>query len=216
MFGVLKIEFYYRFILPLRKSVERFFFESLCWLESSGILVTVDTDSDGVSPLFKFVSTDYIPSSEGNFIVKEKFACRFVSENEGNKYDNVVCIGDNFTMWYGDLVEGVLEPTVLRCYHLPQGWKGNSMIDGLGGENRSMTFLSWIYFLMKCRSRGEKGPLQINGQLNVFFVQDKIGFLRVVTVHLTDAGWYLNAFNPEDLNRNNLSMLYGARVFRNM
>lgn len=73
-----------------------------------------------------------------------------------------------------------------------------SSVDGpiikeLGGEAKAETTLTEMFSLMEKQKDGGDGVLLNNGCANIFYIRDKNGVLRAVSVLWFDDGWYVPA-----------------------
>jgi hypothetical protein len=138
--------------------------------------------------LLEFVSIVVIPATVGAFIAKE----RFVYDSTRVKIDY---LGDNFTEWFlsGDgKTEEPIGETTLRFAKLRKASVDTSIIAELGGEEKSRTTLTEMFFLMEKQKTGDDGVLT-NQLDNVFFIADQNNMLRTVDLRWSDRGWGIDA-----------------------
>src|SRR3989344_3662326 len=142
--------------------------------------------------ILELVSTIMVPGTTTKFVAREKFVINI----KPNALVKISFIGDNFAGWFlaGDgKIEGPREETKLRYHKLLESSVDGPIIQELGGEERSETTLSEMFFLMKTQKNGEAGVLLNTGYANIFYITDRAGMLRSVFVYWFGDGWCVYA-----------------------
>ena len=106
---------------------------------------------------------------------------------------------DDFQKWFLNKVEVEenIPETVLSSHKFLNHLLDSEIISALGGEKCVETKLAHVYNLMSRQPNGETGLLLTNDLVSIFYVRDKNGILRTVSVRWSGHGWCLFA-NPVD------------------
>lgn len=123
-----------------------------------------------VRPLDKFVASDY-----------------FKVNTQKNASAKIYWVGDNFREWFFDKIEetAVEDEVVLRYHTLSRDSADSPIIAALGGEARAETTLAQIFAFLQNYPQDEK-KLRY---MNIFYVRDVSGVLRVLSLFLDRSGW---------------------------
>lgn len=134
------------------------------------------------------------------FVAKD----RFVFNTKHNAQVKISAVWGNFTNWFlsgkGKTEDPISEQT-LRYHKLRQSSVDGPIITELGDEDKALTTLSEMFFLMEKQKNGEDGVLLNNGYGNIFYIKDQNGVLRTVDVRWCDDGWDVDANSVEDPSR---------------
>lgn len=142
---------------------------------------------DTLASILEPLSTVVIPATIGTFIAKEKF----VLNTEPDAPLQMCCLSDNFTEYFLNGVgktEGPMSVQTLCYAKLREASMDGPIIRELGGEAKVITTLSGMFFLMGEQGHGEPGFLLNNGEENIFYILDRLGVGRVVSVSWGN-GW---------------------------
>ncbi len=142
--------------------------------------------------LLVLAGTVAIPESSEPFVASE----RFVVNTKRNAPVKISFLWNNFSEWFltgNSKTEAPIVEQTLRYYTLRKASHDGSIIDALGGAERSDTTLSRMFSLMEAQGKGEDGVLLTNGYANIFYVKDRKGVLRTVHVHWFGGGWRVDA-----------------------
>lgn len=147
--------------------------------------------------ILELVSTIVVNATTGKFVAKEKF----VRDTGCKAKVKISYLGDNFTEWFLFSGSGKTEdPTseqTLRYHKLRKSSVDGPIITEIGGEEKSETTLTEMFFLMEKQGNGEAGVLLNNGYVNIFYIRDQKGVLRAVYVYWSDGGWDVRANSVE-------------------
>lgn len=144
------------------------------------------------SSILEFVSTVKIPATTAPFVAKAKF----VVATTNDAPVKISHIDDNFKELYlkgGGKIERQSDEQTLFCTKVRKQSLDAQIITELGGEVKSETTLSVMFFLMEKRSKGKTGVLLKNGFANIFYIRDIAGLLRMVYLIWNNGGWGVNA-----------------------
>ena len=140
--------------------------------------------------LLELVSTVIVPATTKTFIAKEKF----VRDTSTSAKVKISGLGGNFTTWFLEdegRVEAPITKTSIHSHRLKRASVDTLIIEEIGGETKAETTLTAIYSMMKKQPRGKKGFLLTDGWANIFYVRDKNGVLRAVSVDWNGDGWHV-------------------------
>lgn len=151
-------------------------------------------------PLIDFLGEVTIPATTAKFVAKD----RFVVNTKSDAPVKISYRGDNFIEWFllgkGKIEDPITEQT-LRYGKLLRPSVDMPIINELGGEEKSETTLTEMYYLMERQKNGENGVLLNNGYANIFYLCDCAGVLRTVGVLWNDGGWSVCAGPVGDPDR---------------
>jgi hypothetical protein len=163
------------------KQGKSFLRKELCWTPS----------------ILELVGAVRVPATTGKFVAKEKFVC-----DTGHKAKvKISYLDDNFTAWFlsGDgKTENPISGQTLRYHKLRKPSVNGPIINELGGDAKTETTLSEMFFLMEEQKNGESGSLLNNGYTNIFYIRDQKGVPRAVRVYWYDVGWHIRAHSALD------------------
>lgn len=139
--------------------------------------------------ILRHLGTVTVPARAKNFVAGKNF---ILKQNGG------ICsgFGSNFRSWFleGDgKIEDASKEETLNFSILEKSLLDPLIIGELGGEERSETTLSQMFFLMEKQKGGEDGVLLNNGSANIFYIKDQKGVLRTVRVYWLGDGWDVDA-----------------------
>lgn len=175
------------------EELKKFLRKEPCWSNGQVAQVTQPKTKPSIPEL---VSTVGVSATTSRFVAKD----RFVVNTKRNAPVKISVVWDNFTSWFlsGDgKTEDPISEQTLRYHKLRKSSVDGPIIAELGGEEKSETTLTEMFFLMEKQKNGEDGVLLNNGYANIFYVRDQTGVLRAVNVGWNDDGWYVNAFSVE-------------------
>lgn len=139
------------------------------------------------------VSTIVINATTEEFVARKKF----VVNTKPNAEVFISYLSNNFVERFlkGDgKTEDLMSVQTLFCANLSRTSFDITIIAALGGEEKSETTLSEMFFLMEKQKRGEDGALLNNSYPNLFYIQDNAGVLRTVSVRWSGGGWGVDAY----------------------
>ncbi len=149
-----------------------------------------------------------VPKTERTYRILQSITPKPVESNRPfnadetffNKKSGVKMVehGSNFKSWFGGKVEDDAPDGELRPLTLTQSANDSEIIADLGGEATAEVTLAEIWRLMERQANGGEGVLLTNGYANIFYVRDRDGVLRAVSVYWNDDGWYANANALDD------------------
>jgi len=120
-------------------------------------------------------------------------------------------LSDRFKEWFicsKRPINGSIAGHKLRYYVLSRSAMNMSIIAELGGEAKSATELSQLFWLISAQKSYEDGALLNNGYANLFYIVDNSGLLRTVYV-INRGGWCVIANSIDDV----YEWREGSRVF---
>lgn len=163
---------------------------------------TEKKDAEAVAPILgDVISTLIIPATTKEFVVKDNFKVDTSSQAKVK----ISYLGDNFKEGFWEKTEGPFAGSIIDGRRLYKPSADYSIISKLGGQKIAETSMFEIFFLMERQANGESGTLLNNGFANIFYVRDKTGTLRTVSVDWHGDGWYVNADSVENSNGWNAS-----------
>src|SRR3989344_2010685 len=168
------------------EELKKFLRKEPCWSNDN---VAQIPNTKPRTDIFELVSTVVIPATSGTFVAKAKFVLDIRPEAKVQ----ISGLGDNFKAWFGDKVEDPITKQALRYAKLRKSSVDMPIITELGGEEKSETTLTEMFFLMGKQKRGEDGCLLNNGWANIFYIRDQ-NVLRTVYVYWSGDGWDVSAF----------------------
>lgn len=136
----------------------------------------------------------------------------FVRETRFKSKLKLGIMSNSFEEWFladGGKVEEPTGVTTLRYHTLRRNASDAQIIDELGGIPKVEATLTEIYHLLINQPGTKKGALEIGGQENVFYVRDRFGRLRSVSVYSFGRGWGIAARST----RVQIGWREGVRVF---
>ena len=139
--------------------------------------------------LLEFVSTVTVSATTTKFVAKDNF----IINTEASAKVKISYLGNNFKAWLRGKTEDQITEQTLHYSKLRQSSVDGPIIAELGGEEKSETTLTEMFFLMEKQRNGEAGVLLNNGYANIFYIRDACGVLRAVHVDWYDGGWDVNA-----------------------
>jgi len=143
--------------------------------------------------ILEFVGTLVIvPAITTKFVAKDKFVVN-VGHNASVK---IAHLSDKFKEWFlsGDgKVEKLLGVQTLHYHRLRKPSADGPIITELGGRVKAETTLCEMFSLMEKQGKGEDGVLLSNGNINIFYIKDDAGTLRMVGVVWCNNGWGVGA-----------------------
>lgn len=145
-----------------------------------------------MSSILKRVGTIVIPATTTKFVAKE----RFVVNTSPDALMKINRLGDDFIKWFlggdGKIENPTGEQTL--CYHeLLQRSVSGQIITELGDEAKAEVALSGVSYLIERQNYSQDRVLMGNFDANTFYVKDKVGVLRMVSVAWFLDGWYVGA-----------------------
>ncbi len=168
------------------------------WLSDYQVHVAPDSIAIAEAKLIEMLGTVPTSATTLPFVAKDRFKL---------KKDGGICsyFGDNFKAWFMKGVgktEAPFAGSTLRygtlrrnATDMPQNPGGEAIIPTLGGEEKSETTLTEMFFLMEAQADGKEGILLTNGWANIFYVRDSAGVLRTVRVFWGGVGWGVDAYS---------------------
>lgn len=136
-----------------------------------------------------------VPAENYDFVASKKI---FVgAEVAGIK---ISFLGNNFQAWFGNKIEGSFAGSVLAIRDSSQESSSESVLQELGGEEKSKTTMREIHYLMGLRAKSEKKGLLTNCLANRFCVQDINGVWRMVSLLMFNGAWNFDAFLIKSLS----------------
>ncbi|OHA32213.1 MAG: hypothetical protein A2928_00995 [Candidatus Taylorbacteria bacterium RIFCSPLOWO2_01_FULL_45_15b] len=169
------------------EELKKFLRKEPCWSNDN---VAQIPNTKPRTDLLELVSTVVIPATSGTFVAKEKFVLDIRPEAKVQISD----LGGNFKAWFGDKVEDPITKQALRYAKLRKSSVDMPIITELGGEEKSETTLTEMFFLMGKQKYGEDGCLLNNGWANIFYIRDQNRVLRAVGVDWRGGGWGVDAY----------------------
>lgn len=151
-------------------------------------------------PLLKLLSTVNIPATTKQFVVSDQIAT--IRENVWKGWS--ISTRDDFNKWFFGKIEEPIAESMLCYARLRKDLVGRSTIAEIGGENKAETTLTEIFSLIVKQVNGDSGALSLNNShVNIFFVRDIKGVLRIVHVGWVGGwggghgGWHVGAYSLE-------------------
>lgn len=140
-----------------------------------------------------------IPETTDHFLPKNNF---IVNANNDTLV-KIKSVDFHFDIWFLDenryksreIIDKPTKEHILYRYQLSSTARDRQIIASFGGKEVVAISLSDIFSLLKKQKDGESGALVNNGSLNIFYVWDKQGVFRVVSVHWGKTGWAIDAFS---------------------
>lgn len=124
---------------------------------------------------------------------------RFVAADafgENNSDGIKFYLGSNFkTNFLGKIEEGV-EAATIRVCRLEKASRDPEIMTELGAEKRVIK-LAHFYEKIKAQSRGQDGPLLVNGYANIAYIEDENGIVWAVHADWGSGGWRVRAYSVE-------------------
>ena len=151
--------------------------------------------AESVESSLELIGTVLIPTITESFVAKEKFVVNIGCDAQVR----IIFLGSNFIGWFlsgKGKIENPIGEHLLYYTRLRKTWVDDlaiSFIIELGGEDKSETTLSEIFYLIRKQGKGNPGVLLRRGLANVFYVRDVKGVLRTVRVFWHCGGWYVDA-----------------------
>jgi hypothetical protein len=131
-------------------------------------------------PPIEFVSAIVVPAATSNFLARKKF----VVNTTLNRSPKISLVSTVFAQWFlsgeGKVEIGVTQQ-ILRCGRLRKESVLQSITVELGGVEKAETTLSGMFFLLENQKHGGDGILANDGRVNMFYVRDLFGDIRLVT-----------------------------------
>lgn len=114
---------------------------------------------------------------------------------------NIGYLGDNFKKFFLNKVEGSVVAGALVVYHLERQSLDAPIMTELG--ERATTSLAHFFELIKAQSKGEDGPLLVNGSANISYILGDDGNVWGVFAFWSAGNgfWLVDARSVEDLDR---------------
>jgi hypothetical protein len=167
-----------------------------------------------VTPLSEIIFTTNIPATTGKFFARDKFKVDKSEEAEVKIRE----ISDDFESWFIKKTEEPWSGGIIYCRKLTKHSDDSLILNKLGGQEKAEITLFELFYMMKREADVEAGELLTNGDINLFYIRDINGILRVVflTWHYDpfyykgyDTGWHLRAIPLESPK----GRYFGSRVF---
>lgn len=134
-----------------------------------------------------------LPATTEKFVASEKFV---VNTTDATK-TKISYLDGELKSWFLGKTEDPIGEVSIRYGVLAESANSRKIIEDLGGEEKSETTLTEMFYLMEKQGQGEEGMLLINGRANIFYIKDQKGVLRAVGVYWRDGGWFVVAYSVE-------------------
>lgn len=176
-----------------------------------------DVLGNSASNLFGSPETIILPAMEGEFVARE----HFVENIKRDARVRISHLGARFRRHYLEgegKVEKPLDCTVLLGCKLLVPAIDASILETVGGENRSKTFLRQLFWLLEKQPIGQNGPLQaklklLGGSGSIFYVPDSEGVMRNVLVSWQPDGWLIGALEIATVRSRFNEWEFGNKIF---
>jgi hypothetical protein len=135
--------------------------------------------------ILEFKSTITIPEITEKFVASEKFIINI----DNDAPVKILHLSDHFKSEYLTKIEEPIGRQTLRYAELLETSTPGPIVDELGGEDRSTTTLSQMYYLMRLQRDGKSGVLLNKGEANAFFIPNTFGVVKAVSFSWHIKGW---------------------------
>jgi len=171
--------------------LSRFTRREPCWIGKPTKISTM-----APSRIFEFLWSSEIAAASERFSALDVFRDR-----KGNtpmlKFTPNVIFEELFLLDGGLIEEPALQKNIY-CHRLLTSVSDRLIIDRFGGVQKLRTSLQLVYDLMVRQQYEEPGVLKTDGRVNLFYVADALGAIRVVRIYRKDDQWVLHGedFEP--------------------